>query len=167
MASKSPYTLKMDSREGRKRISEVKNRGGVYLQMDRVRQITKQVLSEKGRSDICFFWMFAMNDFAVMNKKEMDTQLRMWATHAKNGLLTVLEENNSEHTIEGSEGGKIFGLVITPKAPSNMCPISLSLGTMVSGYGYFFTSESNRNAVFEYIKKKSTWTASEDEEDDE
>jgi hypothetical protein len=167
MASKSPYTMKLNSIEGKQRASEVKKRGGMYLQMDCVRQITKQVLSEKGRSDICFFWMFALHDFAVMNKKEMDTQMRMWAKQAKDGILTVLEENNSEHTIEGTEGGKIFGLVITPKAYSNMCPISLSLGTMVSGFGYFFTSESNRNAVFEYIKKKSTWTPSEDEKEDE
>ena len=160
MAKQSPFTMTMDSKEGKQRRAEVKRSGGLSVNMDGVREVSKRILSEKGRSDICFFWLFAIHDFAVMNKKEMDYQMRMWAKLAKEGKLTALEENNTESDIDGK---KIFGLVITPKGDTPFCPISLSLGSMVSGFGYFFTSESNRNAVFQYIKQKSTWTPEKDE----
>ena len=76
MAKQSPYTMAIDSKDGKQRIAEVKRSGSLSVNMDRVREVSKRILSEKGRNDICFFWMFAMHDFAVMNKQEMDTQMR-------------------------------------------------------------------------------------------
>ena len=153
----SPFNVSLDSAAGRKRIRDMEGKT-LVLTIESVKKICEEILSIKNKKDICFFWQFAMKNFAVMNKEEMDVQMRGWCKQAKEGVLTVMECNNTETDFNGK---MIYGLVITPNMECSLCPISLAIGMMVSGFGYFFTSKANRDAVFQFLKKKSVWTPEE------
>lgn len=132
----------------KRRKEQVK--GGVLINMDGVRKMCRLILDVKNKTDICFSFIRHMADFGVLNKEEMNNQMKMWKDFAKKGLLQMYASNNKEHDVEGK---KVYTLVINSKENSAYCPLSLAWGIMVSGYTYAFTKKENRDAVYGYVKK--------------
>jgi hypothetical protein len=135
-----------------KRHAELKAKGASVLHMDDIRKFARKILTDKNKSDIGFSWIKHYQDFSVYNKEEMTAQMKAWKTLAKDGKLTIYEENNMNYDVEGKT---IYCLVITPSggATTTFCPLALAFGTMVSGYTYAFTKKDNRDAIYAYIKK--------------
>jgi len=135
------------------RHAELKKKGASCLHMDDIRKFARKILTDKNKTDIGFSWIKHYHDFSVFNKEEMTAQMKAWKTLAKDGKLTIYEENNKEYDVEGKT---IYCLVITPKgkgSDTSFCPLALSLGMMVSGYTYAYTKKDNRDAIYTYIKK--------------
>ena len=133
------------------RHAELKKKGASCLHMDDIRKFARKILTDKNKTDIGFSWIKHYHDFCVFNKEEMTAQMKAWKTLAKEGKLTIYEENNKEFDVEGKT---IYCLVITPKgSDTSFCPLALSLGMMVSGYTYAYTKKDNRDAIYSYIKK--------------
>ena len=133
------------------RHAELKAKGASVLHMDDLRTFVRKILTDKNKTDIGFTWIKHYHDFSVFNKEEMTAQMKQWKDLAKEGRLTVHEENNKDIDVEGKT---IYCLVITPKkADTSFCPLSLAFGTMVSGFTYAFTKKDNRDAIYGYIKK--------------
>ena len=133
------------------RHAELKAKGASVLHMDDLRKFVRKILTDKNKTDIGFTWIKHYHDFSVYNKEEMTAQMKQWKYLAKEGRLTVHEENNKDIDVEGKT---IYCLVITPKkADTSFCPLSLAFGTMVSGFTYAFTKKDNRDAIYGYIKK--------------
>ena len=133
------------------RHAELKAKGASVLHMDDLRKFVRKILTDKNKTDIGFTWIKHYHDFSVFNKEEMTAQMKQWKDLAKEGRLTVHEENNKDIDVESKT---IYCLVITPKkADTSFCPLSLAFGTMVSGFTYAFTKKDNRDAIYGYIKK--------------
>ena len=134
-----------------KRHAELKTKGATLLDLKDIRKFVRKILTDKNKSDIGFSWIKHYQDFSVYNKEEMTAQMKQWKALAKEGKLTIYEENNKEYDVEGKT---IYCLVITPKPnDTSFCPLALAFGTMVSGYTYAFTKKDNRDAIYAYIKK--------------
>jgi len=132
------------------RQEQLKQQGGSLVKMDDVRKMCRRILDIKNKTDIAFSFIHHMMDFGVFNKEEMNEQMIMWKGLAKKGKIQMYIENNQEYEVEGK---KVYTLVVNPKHDCNFCPMSLALGTMVSGYTYAFTKKENRDAVYGYVKK--------------
>jgi len=134
------------------RHAELKKKGASILHMDEIRKFCRKILTEKNKTDIAFSWIKHYHDFSVYNKEEMTAQMVAWKDLAKQGKLTIYEENNVEYDVEGKT---IYCLVITPSGgvTTSFCPLALAFNTMVSGFTYAFTKKANRDAIYAYIKK--------------
>lgn len=112
----------------------------------------KEFLKCKQKTDICLFFHQATQQYSVMNREEMQSEMRRWKPMAKAGLLKVLEANKQSYTVKNKT---LYTFVLTPTDPSlaYVCPLSLALSTIVHGMTYAFTKEQNRDDVFEYLYK--------------
>lgn len=112
----------------------------------------KEFLKNKQKTDICLFFHQATQQYSVMNREEMQAELRRWKPMAKAGVMKVLEANKQSYTIQNKT---LYTFVVTPTDPSlaYVCPLSLALSTIVHGMTYAFTKEQNRDDVFDYLYK--------------
>ena len=83
------------------RHAELKKKGASILHMDEIRKFCRKILTEKNKTDIAFSWIKHYHDFSVYNKEEMTAQMVAWKDLAKQGKLTIYEENNVEYDVEG------------------------------------------------------------------
>ena len=146
----SAYNIKPTKKDLKASIKKQKKDGGRTIHMD---DITKQLqifITKKVKSDICITYHAALGAMNVFNEEEMQEQMKLWKTQAKDGKLQIRECNNKmfEH-----DGKKFHVLVVQPTGYAPFCPLGLGLGMMVSGWTYAYTKESNRDAVYQYVKK--------------
>jgi hypothetical protein len=140
-----------------------------HIHCDDVRKMCQKILDVKNKTDIAFTFVQHLMDFSVLNKEEMNEQMKLWRNLAKEGKIQLYVENNMEYEVTGGEKEKkVYSLVITPTGDANFCPMSLAWGTMVSGFTYAFTKKENRDAVYAYVKKfcKEEDPRSDDEDDE-
>ena len=136
-------------------LKKRKERGEPCLNIGEIYKFARMILTNKRKTDICFSWIKHYQDFSVYSKEEMTAVMTRWKTLAKEGKLSICEENNTEFDVEGKT---IYCLVITPlyEIGTSLCPFALSLGMIVSGYTYAYTKKVNRDAIYAYIKKNCT-----------
>ena len=132
------------------------------IHIDDVTTICKKILDTKNKTEICFSFIQHLKDFSVFNKQEMNEQMKLWKDLAKQGHIQLYPENNNEYNINKKT---LYLLVITPNNQDcSICPLSLALGQLVTGYTYVFTKKENRDAIYNYVKK---YCVKEEEEKDE
>ena len=110
-----------------------------------------EVIKASSPSDIAFAFLHKINRFSLYNNSDMQLVMQDWKESAKQGKITVLECNNKTREINGKD---FYILTITLQPNTEMVdPIGLALNFMVNGWVYVFRRKSNRDAVFNYVKK--------------
>jgi len=110
----------------------------------------------KESSDLCLFFHHDNKDFGVLNKQELEQQMRYWKKEAKAKKLQIREHNNQTKIVDGKEW---HILVIQPYnddklSDYNPCLFgALVLNFMVQGYIYAFDNKNNRDMIYEYVMK--------------
>jgi hypothetical protein len=148
--SKQTFTFTPSEKQIEERHEYLKKNEISTVHMDDVRRECRRILSIKNKTDICFTFIQHLMSFSVYNKEEMTDQMILWRDLAKKGKIEILAGNNREHKIDDK---KVYSFIITPTHDCNFCPVSLALGTLVSGYTYVFTKEENRDRIYNYLKK--------------
>jgi hypothetical protein len=146
----SAYNIKPTKKDLKASLKKLKEDGGRIVHMDEMTKQLRLFIGGKVKSDIGITYHVGLGAMNVFNEQEMQEQMKLWKTQAKDGKLQVRECNNK--TFE--YGGKKFHvIVIQPTNMASCCPLAMSLGMMVSGWTYAYTKESNRDAVYQYVKK--------------
>lgn len=113
-------------------------------------------LKMKTSSDLCLFFHHNQKDFGVLDKQELEQQMRYWRKEAKAKNLQIREHNNQTKIVDGKEW---HILVIQPYDDAklqdyNPCLFGmLVLNFGVSGYIYAFDSKNNRDMIYQYVMK--------------
>jgi hypothetical protein len=149
----SAYNLKPTKKDLKESLKKLKEDGGRAVHMDDMTKQLRIFIKEKVKSDICITYHVGLGAMNVYNEQELQGQMKLWKTMAKEGKIELLECNNKTFELDGK---KFYLLVIQPTKDCHYCPLALSLGMMVSGFSYAFTRESNRDAVYQYVKKYCT-----------
>lgn len=145
----SPFAYKPTQED----LEQRKKRGPQLLDIKDLRRFVKKILTVKHKTDIGFTWHAQYGDFMVMNKLEAQEQMLIWKDLAKRGKISILEGNNREYDVDGQT---IYTMVVQPTQEDHcpmMCPLSLALDTMVSGFTYAYTKKENRDAIYRYVAK--------------
>lgn len=114
----------------------------------------KNIEKEMNSKDLCFFFVERLNCFSLMNKIELQNQLREWKELTKKQKIYVIAENNFDLKIKGV---LYYILVIQSDEIKTYSKAGLflfdnnSLG--VDGWFYCFKRKENRDMVYEYIYK--------------
>lgn len=148
----SPFTFTPSQEFLNQRKKELSGKM-IRLDLKQLRKFANHILSIKNKTDIGFTWNQTICDFTVMNKEEANQQMLLWKGLAKQDKLSILECNLREYEMDG--GKKIYTMVVQPKdlEDCSLCPLSLALGTMVSGFTYAYTKKENRDMIYGYLKK--------------
>jgi len=108
-------------------------------------------------TDLALSFFHDAKEFYVLNKEELEEQMRTWRKLSKEGRLKMAAYNNRTQTAKGRTW---YFLVVQAYYPNgnmmecNVDPFGLFvLNEMVSGFLYAFTREANRNMVYEYVMK--------------
>lgn len=117
----------------------------------------RSALSQKGKG-MCFYYHHEKSlELGLMwcDREPLNNEMRRWRKLKKKGDIVINKENN--RTLERA-GKKWYVLVIQSpdenKMP-NICPFSVgAFNFLVSGYVYYFSSEKNRDMVYEYVMKE-------------
>lgn len=114
------------------------------------------MVSRWDRDDMCVYYNYTYNQYAVMNKSELHDFMKQYKEKFKQGIIYILPENNNDCTISGK---KFYSLTIQSPCIENMDVISCfgldNISTWITGHSYFFTNKKNRDAVYNYFKKFS------------
>ena len=127
--------------------------------------LTKRV---KKTGEVAITFNHNHKQFCLLNREEMDTQMKIWRKMRKDGGLKIKRYNSktAEHNgktyhffvIQPYENGKM--------EECNFDPMGLFiLGEMVSGYIYAFPNKANRDAVEKWVMGK--YDDKEEEQDEE
>jgi len=146
----SAYNLKPTKKDLKASLKKLKEDGGRHVDMSDMTKQLRIFIKEKVKSDICITYHVGLGAMNVYNEQELQGQMKQWKEYAKDGKIQVRECNNKTFELDGK---KFYILVIQPKNAGHYCPLSMSLGMIVSGFSYAFTKESNRDAVYQYVKK--------------
>jgi hypothetical protein len=113
----------------------------------------------QGEDELCISWIQNKKDFGWLNRQILNDQMKIWRKMAKEGILKIMEYNNSETE---QNGMKLYNFIVQPYKNEEMedcgfCPYALlTLGIMVSGYTYSFMKKENRDAIYNYVMKNIT-----------
>lgn len=139
------------SDEERKDMREKLQGKAITIQTKETMKLLRNLFKRWGTTDLAFTCIHDTLQMSVFNDEEMRGQMLLWKDLAKQGKLEVLECNNYSHTIDGKE---YYFLTITPIGHETMIsPIGIATGFLVNGYVYGFRRKTNRDAVFQYVKK--------------
>jgi hypothetical protein len=95
--------------------------------------------------------------FALLNREEMNGEMKRWKTLRKQGLIKMKRYNSKTAEYKGKS---YHFLTLQPYKDGKLCPCNFDpmglfiLGEMVSGYIYAFTNKANRDAVEKYVMGK-------------
>lgn len=115
-----------------------------------------ETMDGKEPTDLCVFFHAKEMAFSVMNKDELNEQMKSWRKQAKGKTVKMRKANNKTKTYDGKEW---HILVVQPYddeklAHYNPDPFSLLLlGFYVNGYVYAFDNIKNRDMIYEYVMK--------------
>lgn len=139
------------SDEERKEMREKLQGKAITIQTKETMKLLRNLFKRWGTTDLAFTCIHDTLQMSVYNDEEMRGQMLLWKDLAKQGKLEVLEGNNYSHTIDGKE---YYFLTITPIGNETiLSPIGVATGFLVNGYVYGFRRKTNRDAVFQYVKK--------------
>lgn len=114
----------------------------------------KQFIGEKGSAK-AFTWHQTANEWQWVDDDFLNDQFKTFKKLVKAGKLHTKSVNNTVHELNGR---KWYSLVIQPTDDTdgeNMCIGSLKLFKyFVSGFVYWFSRETNRDAMFKYLQVK-------------
>ena len=148
----SPFSTKPTQKDLEARQAKLAGKM-IILEPKKLAKFVQFMLQSKVKSDIGFTFHQQYHDFMVMNKDEAKGQMLLWKQMAKDGKIMLLEGNNREYDVEGK---MIYSFVVQPTNQNHspcICPLSLAMGTMVSGFTYAFTKKENRDSIYTYVKK--------------
>ena len=112
------------------------------------------VLKLKKSSDLCLFFHHDEKEFGLLNKHELEQQMRYWKKEVKANKLKIREYNNQTKIVDGKEW---HILVIQPYDDNKLPDYSpclfgmLVLNFGVSGYIYAFDNKNNRDMIYQYV----------------
>lgn len=138
------------------------NNAGVMVRLEqkKLQNFISGLLSDKNKTDIGFTFHQASLGFVVYNKEEANELMLLWKGLAKQGKILMRECNNREYEVEITKNGtkmmkKIYTFVVqtTDEDAMSICPLSMGLGTLVSGFTYGWTKQENRDAIYNYVKR--------------
>jgi len=137
--------------EERKRLSNQLKGKPITIRTDETLKLLRNLFRNWASTDIGFSCIHDTLQLSVYNDAEMRGQMLLWKDLAKQGKIGVLECNNYTNQVHDKE---IHFLTITPRNNTAMIdPIGIATGHMVNGYIYGFRRKTNRDAVFNYVKK--------------
>jgi hypothetical protein len=111
----------------------------------------RQILKIKDKNDVGFYYDYSSLSLVVLDKEDMNDNMKRWKDLAKQGKIQMYAKNNKEYDI-GSK--KVYTLVMSPlRIGWPICPISEAWRTTVNGTTFVFTKKENRDAVYGYVKK--------------
>lgn len=147
---KSNFFVAPTDEQVKRRQEQLKKQEDVIINMGDIQKMCHRILDVKNKTDIVFFFTKRLMYFGVMNKEEMNEQMKMWKDMAKEGKIEMNPENNNEYNI----GGKTVYTLVVQNPKSGICPLSVALSlTMVNGTTFVFTKKENRDAIYGYVKK--------------
>ena len=107
---------------------------------------------DKKRGETFFFHHVALNEGSWGNNEEMREQMKIWRRQKKEGILEINTGNNREFMINGKMW---FTLVVqdVDVDKNRIDRLGFGVGFVVQGMIYWFSSETNRNSVVNYVMK--------------
>jgi len=116
-------------------------------------KLYNEMLKEMDNSDICWTYGRIKKRCCLLNKREMEIQMKSWRKLARDGKIKIEKFNDRSKTINDKEY-HFFVVQTTNDNDTMFDPIGCSLyGFIVSGYIYSFKNKSNRDKVREYVMK--------------
>jgi hypothetical protein len=118
------------------------------------------MLGMKTSSDLGVYFHHQQKQFTLLNKAELNQQMKQWRQLAKDEKLIIRSQNNKSFTDENGKEWHI--LVIQPFDEDKMKNFMsdpfgmLVLGFMVTGYIYAFDNINNRDMIYNYVMKIKT-----------
>jgi hypothetical protein len=104
-------------------------------------------------TDLCFTFVESVNEFSLFNKSELQNLMGLLKILATDKQISVMKENN--HTVKIK--GITYYILIVNSDSENMSKAGLLLfdnfSIMVDGTIYIFKHKTNRDNIFNYIKK--------------
>lgn len=119
-----------------------------------------------GSTDLALSFFHAAKEFYVLNKAELEEQMRTWRKLAKEGTVKMRAYNNKTQTARGRTWHFLVVQSYHPNGEMMECNVDpfglFVLGELVNGFVYAFTREANRNMVYEYVMKDVSQPIAED-----
>ena len=113
-------------------------------------------IQDQRQGEMCLTFYKAINCFMWYDKHTLTENMKTWRKSAKNGSIKICKYNNK--TVEYM--GKIYYTFVIQSYKNNICqqdgwcPLMLcGFNTMVSGYGYCFRTQENRDTIYNYVMK--------------
>ena len=108
-------------------------------------------LKQQLKGDVAISFHYGLKEFCWYDNNTMKEQMRQWRKLAKNGKLIMRRCNNKNFEFNGKE---YYLLEVQGSGGDPPCLIGLFIAEMiVSGFGYVFLDETNRDKVYEYVMK--------------
>jgi hypothetical protein len=127
------------------------------LKRESVEKQYAYAISDRRPNEICITYIHRLHGFSWFNKTIMNKQMKLWRKDAKENKIKMGLYNNK--TTKDEQNNTWYILVVQEYCDGEMeeCnfdPMGLFImGEMVSGFMYAFQSESNRDAVYNYVMK--------------
>jgi hypothetical protein len=106
-------------------------------------------------NDLAVTFIKDRKDFMLLNKEEMNEQMKIWRQQAKNGLIVINDCNDFKLRDEDEKKWYVF--VVQNRDETKSCGIDpfgiYILGILVDGYVYAFKSKTNRDNIRNYVMK--------------
>jgi hypothetical protein len=104
-------------------------------------------------TDVCFTFVEHVNEFSLYNKSELQNLIQLMKLLATDKQISVMKENN--HTVKIK--GITYYILVVNSDSENMSKAGLLLfdnfSLMVDGTIWIFRNKTNRDNIFNYIKK--------------
>jgi len=113
-------------------------------------------IQDQQQGEMCLTFYKANNHFMWYDKPTLTENMKMWRKSAKNGSIKICKYNNKNLEYMG----KTYYTFVIQSYKNNICqqdgwcPLMLcGFNTMVSGYGYCFRTQENRDTIYNYVMK--------------
>ena len=113
-------------------------------------------LQDQRKGEVCLTFYHRLKEFCWYDKSLMTTNMKMWRKLAKKGNAKICKYNNRSFEYKGVI---YYTFVLQSyknevQQPENVCPLMLSaFNTLVTGYGYCFRTQENRDSIYDYVMK--------------
>jgi hypothetical protein len=108
-------------------------------------------------NDLAVTFTARQKDFMLLNKEELNLQMKQWRELAKQGRLIIRECNNVKLNDDDNSKWYVFVVQNTDEEKNNMDMFGMFiLSVMVRGYVYAFKSKTNRDTIRDYVMKGIT-----------
>ncbi len=119
--------------------------------MNKMCKMTKNALKDRrGSQEVCLYFSQQHRRLAWCKKDDIREECKRFYKFRKEGLITMLEENNGQLEMEG-QTFYYFVVQHTDEDNDQIDPFAMANGLMVEGFVYFFTRSANRDALYKYI----------------
>lgn len=113
-------------------------------------------IQDKEPGEICLTYHKENKKFYWYDKSMMYENMKQWRKSAKEGIIKICKYNNKSFVFDGVT---YYTLIIQSyknekQQPNSACDMMLSVfNHLVTGYGYCFKTETNRDDIYNYVMK--------------